>query len=136
TLAARVAASTWADPYLVVLAGLSALGGPLHGGASEQVRTLLREIADGTSASDAIDARLEAGELVPGFGHRVYRVRDPRCDLLLERLPPSDAAGALVAEMARRRLPFPNVDLALAVMAESFAMVPRAGELVFAIARV
>ena len=132
TLAARVTASTWADPYLVVLAGLSALGGALHGGASEEARALLRDVDGGTSASDAIDAR----ERVPGFGHRVYRVRDPRADVLFERLPPSPSAAALVAEMARRRLPFPNVDLALAVLAESYEMVPRAGELVFAIARV
>jgi citrate synthase len=136
TLAARVAASTWADPYLVVLAGLSTLGGPLHGGASEEVRSLLRDIASGTAAGDAIDALLVADRLVPGFGHRVYRVRDPRADLLLERLPPSDAARDLVAEMERRRLPFPNVDLALAQLAEANDMVPGAGELLFAVARV
>lgn len=131
TLAARVAASTWADPYLVVLAGLSALGGPLHGGASEQARILLREVDGGASAAAAIDARA----VVPGFGHRVYRLRDPRADLLLERLPASPAATAVVEEMARRRLPFPNVDLALAVLAETHDMVPNAGELVFAVAR-
>ena len=135
TLAARVTASTWADPYLVVLAGLSALGGPLHGGASEQARALLRDVASGTSAGDAIDALVDGGELVPGFGHRVYRVRDPRADLLLDRLPPSDAVDAVVAEMARRRLPFPNVDLALAQLAETHDMVPGAGELLFAVAR-
>ena len=48
TLAVRVAASTWADPYLLVCAGLAAAGGPLHGGASEAVRTLLREVIGGT----------------------------------------------------------------------------------------
>jgi citrate synthase len=130
TLAARVAASTWADPYLVVLAGLSTLGGPLHGGASEEARSLLRE------GVAAIDARLAAGLLVPGFGHRVYRVRDPRADVLLDRLPPSDAVRAIVAEMERRRLPFPNVDLALAQLAEAHDMVPGAGELIFSVARV
>jgi citrate synthase len=136
TLAARVAASTWADPYLVVLAGLSALGGPLHGGASEAARALLRDVQSGTPAGDAIDALLDAGRLVPGFGHRVYRLRDPRAEVLFSRLPPSDAARALVAEMERRRLPFPNVDLALAQLAETHEMVPDAGELIFAIARV
>jgi citrate synthase len=135
TLAARVAASTGADPYLVVLAGLSTLGGPLHGGASEEVRTLLRDVASGTPAGDAIDALLDAGRLVPGFGHRVYRVRDPRAELLLDRLPPSPAARDVLAEMARRRLPFPNVDLALAQLAEAHDMVPGAGELLFAVAR-
>ncbi len=141
TLAARVAASTWADPYLVVLAGLAALGGPLHGGASEEARALVREVVDGTSAAEAIGRRLAAGNLVPGFGHRVYRVRDPRADFLLERLPARPAAVAragqeLLATMRERDLPFANVDFALALLAESHDMVPRAGELLFAVSRV
>lgn len=131
TLAARVAASTWADPYLVVLAGLAALGGPLHGGAPEQARSMLRAVDAGVPAAAAIDARPE----VPGFGHRVYRVRDPRAELLFDRLPTSPAASALIGEMARRRLGFPNVDLALAVLAETYDMVPNAGEIVFAVGR-
>lgn len=136
TLAARIAASTWADPHLVVLAGLASLSGPLHGGASEAARSLLREVAGGTPADDAIEARLRGGEHVPGFGHAIYRVSDPRADLLLERLPPSAAATDLIAAMRRRALPFPNVDLALAVLAETYGMVPGAAELVFATARV
>jgi citrate synthase len=131
TLAARVAASTRADPYLVVLAALAVLGGPLHGGGSEQVRTLLREVEAGATAGDVIDAR----ELVPGFGHAVYRVRDPRADLLLDRLAPVGAAGAVLEEMRRRRLPFPNVDFAIAAFAEAHDMVPDAGEIIFAVAR-
>ena len=136
TLAARVAASTRADPYLVVLAALAVLGGPLHGGVSETTRALLREVADGTSAADAIDARLAAGELVPGFGHGVYRSRDPRADLLLARLEPGDAAVEVLDEMRRRRLAFPNADVALAALAEAHDMVAGAGEVVFAVARV
>jgi citrate synthase len=132
TLAARVAASTWADPYLVVLAGLSALGGPLHGGASEAARALLRE--DDVRA--AIGRRLAAGEPVPGFGHRVYRVRDPRAELLLDRIEPTPALTDALDEMRHRRLPFPNVDVAMAALAETHDMIPGAGELVFAIARV
>lgn len=136
TLAARVAASTWADPHLVVLAGLSVLGGPLHGGASEQARALLREVAGGTNAADAIDTRIATGQLVPGFGHSVYRVRDPRADLLLDRMTRSTAADDVLDEMHRRQLPFPNVDFALAVLTEAQDMVPGASELIFAVARV
>lgn len=141
TLAARVAASTWADPYLVVQAGLAALGGPLHGGASEQSRALLREVVGGDSAAEAIGRRLAAGELVPGFGHRVYQERDPRADVLLQRLATRRAtavarAGDEVLDtMAARRLPFPNIDFSLAIMAERFEMIDGASETIFAVAR-
>src|SRR5262249_12554342 len=84
TLAVRVAASSWADPYLLVLTGLPAAGGPLHAGASEQVRGLLREIVDGRSAEEVIGARLRDAQPVPGFGHAVYQGSDPRADALLE----------------------------------------------------
>ena len=136
TLAARVAASTWADPYLVVLAALAVLGGPLHGGVSERARALLREVDGATTAAEAIDARLAADEPVPGFGHAVYRTRDPRADLLLDRLELPDAAGAVLAEMQRRRISFPNADFALAALTEAHDMIPGAGELIFAVSRV
>ncbi|MEA3056305.1 MAG: citrate synthase [Actinomycetota bacterium] len=132
TLAARVVASTWADPYLVVLAGLAALGGPLHGGASEAARALLRE--DDVRA--AIGRGLDANELVPGFGHRVYRLRDPRAELLLDRIEMTPALTDALDEMRRRRLPFPNVDIAVAAFAEEHEMVADAGALMFAVARV
>lgn len=142
TLAARVAASTWADPYLVVLAGLATLGGPLHGGASEQARALVREVVGGRPAPEAIGARLADGQLIAGFGHRVYRHRDPRADVVLARLRAarssvvSRAGASLLDTMAARDLPFPNIDFALALLAETNAMVPGASELIFAVARV
>jgi len=143
TLAARVAASTWADPYLVVLAGLATLGGPLHGGASEQARTLVAEIRDrGVSAAEAVDERLAGGSLIPGFGHRVYLTRDPRADVLLEDLlarrptPTSRATSDLLEVMRSRGLPFPNVDVALALLTEAYGMVPNAGIIIFAVARI
>jgi citrate synthase len=140
TFAARIAASTWADPYLVVLAGLATLGGPLHGGASEQSRALLRDVVGGRPAPEAIGALLADGQLIPGFGHRVYVSRDPRADVLLDRLPargPVARAGAeLRATMAERGLPFPNIDSSLAQLAESYDMVDGAGQLIFAVSRV
>jgi citrate synthase len=140
TLAARVAASTWADPYLVVLAGLAALGGPLHGGASAGARVLIAEVASGqATAATAIGRRLRDGELIAGFGHRVYRDADPRAEILLDLLAGSDpalrATAALREVMAERGLPFPNIDLAIATVAERHAMVPDAGEIIFATAR-
>jgi citrate synthase len=85
TFAARVAASAWAGPYRVIMAGLGPLGGALHGGAGLTVEALLDEVVAGADPGAALDARIEAGG-VPGFGHRVYRDRDPRADHLLERL--------------------------------------------------
>jgi citrate synthase len=138
TLAARVAASTWADPYLVVLAGLAALGGPLHGGASRGARQLIREVEAGTSAPQAIGHRLRDGQLIAGFGHRIYRDRDPRAELLLNRLTELRAVPseqALVDTMRERGLPFPNIDFSLAALAERHDMIEDAGEVVFTIAR-
>src|SRR6202000_467359 len=85
TFAARVAASAWADPYRVVLAGLGPLGGTLHGGAALAVEALLAEVDSPDAAFGVLDRRLSTGG-VPGFGHRVYRDRDPRADALLGRL--------------------------------------------------
>jgi citrate synthase len=85
TFAARVAASAWAGPYRVILAGLGPLGGALHGGAGPSVEAMLDEVIAGADPGAALDSRLAAGP-VPGFGHRVYRDRDPRADHLLHRL--------------------------------------------------
>ena len=143
TLAARVTASTWADPYLVVQAGLAALGGPLHGGASSQARQLIHEVGSGdATAAEAIGRRLRDDQLVPGFGHRIYHDRDPRAEALLELLPSSGRAArsagaerALVAAMHDRGLPFPNIDFAVAALAERYDMIEQAGEVIFAVAR-
>src|SRR5579875_3704742 len=86
TLAARVAASAWADPYRVVLAGLGPLGGSLHGGASLAVEAMLRTAATPAGAFALLERQIATGG-APGFGHRVYRSRDPRAVVLLERLP-------------------------------------------------
>ena len=142
TLAARVAASTWADPYLVVLAGMAACGGPLHGGASAEVRALIHEVRGGAPTVAAVAERLRQTNRVPGFGHSVYEGGDPRCPLLLdavERLgPPKDlsaTAAATLEVMQRRGGPAPNIDFALGVFTEAAAMAPDAGEAIFLVAR-
>jgi citrate synthase len=141
TLAARVAASAWADPYRVVLAGLGPLGGTLHGGAAVAVQQLLAEIEAPEAAFAAIDARAAAGG-VPGLGHRVYRDRDPRADHLLERLD-SVANGrsrllvvrAALAAIAELGLPAPNVDFALAALTDVGGLHPEAAPVIFTTAR-
>ena len=141
TLAVRVAASVWADPYLLLLTGLATTGGPLHGGASEFVRALLRD-AVATDAEHAVGRALRDDQLVPGFGHSVYVGPDPRAPVLLDAVercrPPAElwhAASGVLEVMSRAGGPHPNVDFALGVLAESMRMVDGAGEAVFAIAR-
>lgn len=142
TVAARVAASVRADPYAVVAAGLGVLGGPLHGGASYGAERLIAEVTDPASASTVIGERLRGGERIPGFGHTVYKAGDGRFTLLMDLVraaaPGNDrlaAAEAVLDEAARRRLPAPNVDFALAALGAVAGLVPGAGEAVFAVAR-
>lgn len=82
TFAARVVASTWAGLTSSVLAGLSALKGPLHGGAPGPVIDMLDGIGKAENATAWIGAALDRGDRLMGFGHRIYKVRDPRADAL------------------------------------------------------
>ena len=141
TFGVRIAASTWADPYLLLLTGLAVVGGPLHGGASEFVRTLLRD-AMATTPETAVGQALRDGEHVAGFGHSVYEGPDPRAPVLLEAVaqckPPRElwtAAEGVLDVMARNGGPYPNVDFALGVLGEATRMVHGAGETIFAVAR-
>jgi citrate synthase len=134
TFAARVAASAWAGPYRVILAGLGPLGGALHGGAGMAVEELLGEVAAGANPGAAIDARIAAGG-TPGFGHRVYRGRDPRADHLLERLD-LPAAQALLIAGEERELPAPNVDFALAALVKAQGLRDGSSATIFTVARI
>jgi citrate synthase len=138
TVAARVAASARAHPYAVVSAGLGAMDGPYHGTASILAHRLLGDALD--DPVRALSERLRGGDPVPGFGHRIYRRRDPRADLVLTLLrdraaPVLDAVDAVAAGLAGRPDGFPNVDLALAAAMHALDLRPDAGEAVFALAR-
>jgi citrate synthase len=142
TLAARVAASMRADPYAVVATGLGAVGGTLHGGASFGAEVMLRSASGPADAARAVGDLLRRGERIPGFGHFVYRRRDPRAVLLLDLLRAADpgsqrlaVAEAVIAEARGRSLPEPNIDFALAALAVMAGMIPGAGEAIFAVAR-
>lgn len=93
TFAARVAASTGAELPACVVAGVSALSGPLHGGAPGPVLDMLDAVAHASRASEFVRAELDAGRRIMGMGHRVYRVRDPRA-FVLERALRAHQAGA------------------------------------------
>ncbi|TGQ67594.1 citrate synthase/methylcitrate synthase [Mesorhizobium sp. M00.F.Ca.ET.186.01.1.1] len=82
TFATRVVASTQSGLTSCVLAGLGALKGPLHGGAPGPVIEMLDAIAAHGDAAGWLRDEIEHGDRIMGFGHRIYRVRDPRADVL------------------------------------------------------
>jgi citrate synthase len=142
TLAARVAASVRADPYAVVATGLGAVGGALHGGASLGAELMLAAACEPSDAARVVGELIRRGERIPGFGHFVYKTGDPRSVLLLSMIaglapdsPRLAVADAVLAEVRRRGLPEPNIDFALAALADATGMIRGAGEAVFAVAR-
>jgi 2-methylcitrate synthase len=82
TFAARVTASTLADFYSAITAALGTLRGWLHGGANEAALTLVHCFTDPDDAEGGIREALAWKQRIMGFGHRVYTVSDPRCDIL------------------------------------------------------
>ena len=82
TFAAMVVASTLADVYFAVGAGIGALSGPLHGGANEQVLTMLEEIGSPRLVRPWLSRVRQEKRRIMGFGHRVYKAYDPRARVL------------------------------------------------------
>jgi citrate synthase len=82
TFTARVITSTGSDLVSAVVGALGALKGPLHGGAPGPALDMVFEIGDASRAEEMLRSKIESGEKLMGFGHRVYKVRDPRADVL------------------------------------------------------
>lgn len=140
TVAARVAASARAHPYAVVSAALGALDGHYHGAASGLAYRFLADAR--RDPVGAMSERMRAGEGLPGFGHRIYRRRDPRASVLLallrerpEAAPVMATVDAVLNNLDPDRGQFPNVDLALAALMHAYDMPADAGETIFAVAR-
>lgn len=150
TFAARVVASTAAGIGSAVIAGLSALKGPLHGGAPGPVLDMLDAIGTPAAAESFIDAAMARGERLMGFGHRIYRVRDPRADALKAALKlfPQNAGRVAFAEeiertaIARLRMKYParaldtNVEFYTALLLEALGVPRVAFTPLFAMGRV
>jgi citrate synthase len=154
TFAARVIASTRAGLTSAVLGGVSALKGPLHGGAPGPVIDMLDEIGRPENARAWIEAALDRGDRLMGFGHRVYRVRDPRADALKKavtvlgegsnalpgRLEFAEAVESAALEVLKARKPArslqTNVEFYTALLLEALAFPPEAFTCVFAMGRV
>ncbi len=149
TFSARVTASTLTDPYAVVASAVGTLAGPLHGGANEDVLAMLDEIGTADRAADYLDAAMASKRKVMGFGHREYRVKDPRAvilQVLAEELfarfghdEMYDVARALEAAAECRLGPkgiYPNVDFYSGLVYRKLGIPRDLFTPVFAIARV
>ena len=139
TLAARVAASVRPSAYDSLAAGLSTVAGRLHGAAAEEVVGLLVD-ARTVGAAAAIDRILDESQPVPGFGHSIYKRRDPRVAPLLDSvtaLADPDGWAPTVADVlaaAGSRVPAaPNVDFGLGALLLTAGLSPDAP--LFAVAR-
>ncbi len=96
TFSARVIASTRSDLVSAVTGAIGALKGPLHGGAPGPVLDMLKDIKSADRAEGWVRNELAAGRRIMGFGHRVYKVRDPRAQVLSKVADQlSSAEGAL-----------------------------------------
>jgi citrate synthase len=83
TFSALVTTSTLSDLHSGVTSAIGTLAGALHGGANQNVMRMLKEIDEsGKAPREWIEAAVAEGERIPGFGHRVYNVRDPRAGIL------------------------------------------------------
>ncbi len=143
TLAARVAASTRADPFSVVLAGLGAVSGPLHGKAALAVHDMLLHAASSSPelAFAQTFSEIDGNRVTFGFGHPVYRGVDPRAAHLLEvlgslaRREDRRLFDAVLAVARSNGAAHPNVDFALGALAFALKMPLGATEAIFAVAR-
>jgi citrate synthase len=105
TFAARVIASTRSDMVSAVTGAIGALKGPLHGGAPGPVLDMLVDIGDESNAEAWLRRELAAGHRIMGFGHRVYKVRDPRAEVLgrvAETLAEARLEDRRLFDLARR----------------------------------
>jgi citrate synthase len=139
---ARCVASAGSHPYAVVIAGLSALEGPKHGGASARAEAMLTSLRHQRRVDSAIAERLRRGEPLEGFGHPLYRHGDPRAIALLDLLreywgkSPELAFVTSVAKAASAAAgEQPNLDFALAALSRVLRLPPESPLMLFAIGR-
>lgn len=149
TFSARVTASTLTDPYAVIASAVGTLAGPLHGGANEEVLLMLEEIGSVKNVPAYVDKCLANKQKIMGFGHRVWRVKDPR-SILLQDLAKQlfektghdeyyDVAVALeeaVTERLGEKKIYPNVDFYSGLVYRKMGIPSDLFTPIFAIARV
>lgn len=149
TFSARVTASTLTDPYAVVASAVGTLAGPLHGGANEDVLAMLEEVGTPGNAGAYLDEAMAAKRKIMGFGHREYKVKDPRAVILQALVEEMfarfghddlyDVAVAIEREAESRLGPkgiYPNVDFYSGLVYRKLGIPRDLFTPVFAIARV
>ena len=149
TFSAMVTASTLTDPYAVIASAVGTLGGPLHGGANEEVIAMLKEIGSIDNVRPYVENRMANKQKIMGFGHRVYKVKDPRA-VILQRLAEQlfDKVGRddyydialeleqVVEEKLGRKGVYPNVDFYSGLLYRKLGIPTDLFTPIFAIARV
>lgn len=153
TFAAMVVASTLSDIYFSVGAGIAALNGPLHGGANEQVLTMLREIESPEKVEAWFKAARDSKRKIMGFGHRVYKAYDPRARVLgplagflVEECGDEETRGLyetatllerqVVRSLGEEKGIFPNVDFYSGLVYRCMDIPPKLFTPLFAVSRV
>ena len=154
TFSARVTGSTLANPYTVIASAIGTLTGPLHGGANEEMLTVLDEIGSPENVRSWLQQRLAADPKfkIMGMGHRVYKVKDPRATVLQELAEnaftetgrPRNYEIALELERVaasdefeyKKKGVFPNVDFYSGVIYQAIGIPTDLFTPIFAIARV
>ncbi len=150
TFAALVAGSTLASPYLVIAAAIGTLSGPLHGGANQKVVEMLHTIGRPENVRPWLDEQLDRKAKVWGFGHREYKVKDPRARAmqgLMEnlararggRVSPLFETALALEEAAEERLGakgvYPNVDFYSGILYSEMGIPTDQFTPIFAVAR-
>ncbi|MFW6052025.1 MAG: citrate synthase [Myxococcota bacterium] len=151
TFAARVTGSTLADPFAVVASAIGALAGPLHGGANERVLEMLEIIPSDTPQAIRrwAEDRLARKVKIVGFGHREYKVKDPRATILqklaaklFDELGPTELYGTALElekqmqDLVGKKGIYPNVDYYSGIVYQKMGIPTDLFTPVFAIARV
>ena len=135
TFAVRVVASTGAALAHCLMAGLAALAGPLHGGTTARVRAALADPALLADPAEGLARRLDRGESLPGFGHRLYPNGDPRAASLLDALAPGRWWRELIAATEAQTGERPNIDFALVALERECRLPDGAAFAIFALGR-
>ena len=143
TFTCRTVASSGANLYAAVTAGLSALQGPRHGGATGRLEAFWDEAESAGQVGDTVVGRLKRGDVIAGFGHVVYRGVDPRAKIIMELLEEAvpDAlalamAKALIEEVGKRTGLSHNLDLGLVTLRRALGLEKGAALLLFCVGRI
>jgi citrate synthase len=149
TFSGLVTASTLADPFTVIASAIGTLEGPLHGGANEAVIHMLEDIGSIEAVPAYLEQKAARKEKIMGFGHRIYKVKDPRATVLQEFAQQLDTqpdknslfaiARAVEQEMERRvghKGIRPNVDFYSGIIYHRMGIETDLFTPVFAMARV